>query len=186
KVFYPTPANSRRSAVPNRTALGGNPRVAAPVMMILEGLREIFAGVRVRITRNLFRSSRGHDRPALRAAFGAQIDHPIGGFDHVQIVFDDYQRGSAIQEFAKGRQELLNVVEMQSRGGLVENVKNAGIGGVNEMSGELQPLGFASGKRGGRLPQAQISQAYLIENLEFGNHARHAGEEMQGFAHGQA
>src|ERR1700730_6464699 len=153
------------SAVRDRTALGRNPRVATAVTMILEGEREIFSGVGVRIARHLLRSSRGHDGAALRAAFGTQIDHPIGRFDHVHIVFDDHNRRSAVQELAKRSQELLNVVEMQTRSGLIENVKHAGIRGVNQVSGELQPLRFASGKRGGRLSQAQISETDLLKNF---------------------
>ena len=101
-------------------------------------------------------------------------------------MLDDHERCSAVEEFAEGRQKLLNIVEVQSGSRFVENVKNAGIRGVNEMSGELQPLGLTSGKRGGRLTQAEISQTYLIEDFEFGDHARHAGEEVQGLAHGEA
>jgi hypothetical protein len=67
----------RRLAVRNGRALGGTPGVATAVI-IFEGAREIFAGVRVRVARDLLGSSRGHDGAALRAAFRTQIDNPIG------------------------------------------------------------------------------------------------------------
>src|SRR5207244_10558761 len=130
-------------------------RLAAPVR-VLEGARKIFAGVGVRIARNLLGSSGSHDRAALCAAFGTQIDDPIGRFDHVQIVFDDDERSAAVQKLAKGRQELLNMIEMQSRSRLIENIKNAGIGGVNQVRGALPPPGAASLKGSGGLDQRQI------------------------------
>jgi hypothetical protein len=45
---------------------------------------------------------------------------PIGGLDHVQVVFDHHHGVAAIDEPMKDGQELLYVGEVQSRGGLIE------------------------------------------------------------------
>ena len=84
-------------------------------------------------------------------------------------------RRAAFEELAEGRQQLLDIVEMQAGGGLVENVEHAGIGGVNQVRGEFQALRFAAGKRGGGLAQAQIAEADFVENLELGSDLGHAG-----------
>lgn len=42
------------------------------------------------IARHFFRRAGGDDLPAAGAAFGAEVDDPVGGFDHVQIVLDDH------------------------------------------------------------------------------------------------
>ena len=90
------------------------------------------------------------------------------------------------EELAKGGEQLLDIVEVQAGGGLVENVKHAGIGGVHQMRGELEALGFAAGKRGGGLAEAQIAEADFVEDLELGSDLGDAGEKVQGLAHGEA
>src|SRR5579883_2494410 len=107
---------------------------------------QILRGIGLGIARDLLGSAGGHERSALCAAFRAEIDDPIGGFDYVEIVFDDDKRSAAFEEFAEGSEQLLNIVEMQAGGGLVQDVENAGIGGMNEVRGELEALGFAAGK----------------------------------------
>ena len=39
-----------------------------------------------------FRRAGGDDRPAARPALRAQVDHVVGGFDHVQVMLDDDDR----------------------------------------------------------------------------------------------
>jgi hypothetical protein len=65
------------SALRDGTVLGRTTGVATAVI-IFEGVREILAGVRVQIARDLLGSSRGYDGAALRATFRTQIDNPIG------------------------------------------------------------------------------------------------------------
>ena len=73
----------------------------------------------------LFGCAGGDDFAALVAAFGAEVDEPVGGFDDVEIVFDDQKRGAGFQEFAEGREEFRDVVEMEASGGLVEDIEDA-------------------------------------------------------------
>jgi len=41
----------------------------------------------------------GHDLPAALAAFGAEIDDVVGGFDDVELVLDDDERVARVAQF---------------------------------------------------------------------------------------
>ncbi len=123
-----------------------------------------------------FGSAREHDLAAGVAALRAQVDQPVAGADHVEVVLDHHQRMADRDEAAEGGEELGHVVEVQARGGLVEQEearprrRDAGmegggdaVGGApgsiatglpeasTEMARELQALGLAAGQRGHRL-----------------------------------
>ena len=42
-----------------------------------------------RVGRQFLRRAHAHHGAAARAALGAHVDEPVGGFDHVEVVFDD-------------------------------------------------------------------------------------------------
>ena len=54
------------------------------------------------------------------AAFGPEIDDPVGGADHVEVVLDDDQRMAGREQLAERAQQLRDVVEVQAGGRLVE------------------------------------------------------------------
>ncbi len=39
-------------------------------------------------SRHFLRRSLSHDLPAASTSFRAEVNHPIGAFDHVEVVFD--------------------------------------------------------------------------------------------------
>src|ERR1039457_3989315 len=57
-------------------------------------------------------------RPALRP----EIDHVVGRLHDVEVVLDDHHRVAAVDEGVQHLQELLHVVEVEARRGLVEDV----------------------------------------------------------------
>src|ERR1700730_19375222 len=105
------------------------------------------------VARDLLWRAGGDDFSALVTSFRPHVDEPVGGFDDVEIVFDDQKRRAGLEEFAKRGEELGNVIEVQAGGRLVENVENAAIVGVREVRGELGALAFAAGERGGGLAE---------------------------------
>ena len=123
----------------------------------------------LRIACNLFGGAGGDDFAALVAAFGSQIDQPVRGFNHIEIVFDDQERCAGFEKFAESGEKFGDVVEVQAGGGLVENVEDALIFCASKVRGELQALGFAAGKRRGGLAEAQIAQADFVQHAELGN-----------------
>ena len=83
------------------------------------------SGVGLRILRNFLRRSHGDHLAAPVAALRSKVNHPIGNFDHVQIVLDDEDRAAGVDEAAESEQQLADVIEMQAGGRLVKNVENA-------------------------------------------------------------
>ena len=55
-----------------------------------ENAREEAAGVGLRVAGDLLGRAGGDDFAALVAAFGAEVDQPVGGLDDVEIVLDDH------------------------------------------------------------------------------------------------
>ena len=86
---------------------------------------EPLAGVGVEIGGDFFGSAFGDDLAAAFAAFGAEVDDPVGGLDDVEIVLDDDERAAAVDELAEGGEQLGDVVEVEAGGGLVEDVEDA-------------------------------------------------------------
>src|SRR5437867_2569499 len=67
----------------------------------------------------------GDDAAAAFAAFGAEVDNPVGLFDDVEVVLDDEDGVTEIDEALQDREKFSNIVEMQAGGGLVEDVERA-------------------------------------------------------------
>src|SRR5256885_2101168 len=141
------------------------------------------AGVGLLITGDLLRSAGGYDFAAHVAALRPHVDEPVRGFDDVEIVFDDQERGTGIEQFAKGGEELGDVVKMEAGGGLIENIENSLILRTGEMRGEFETLRFPTGERGGGLAKTQITEADFVEDAKLGDHLGNIGEKGERFAH---
>src|SRR5260370_1053685 len=162
-------------------AVGG----ALCLAVSVQDAREKAAGVRLRIARHLLGSSRRDDLAALVASLGTHIDQPVRGFDDVKIVFNDQQRSASFEQLAERAEELGDVIEVQTRGRFVENVKEALVVGAAEMRGQFQALRFPAGERCRRLPETQIAESNFIQDPEFGNNLGNVDEKGQGFANRQ-
>ncbi len=137
------------------------------------------------------------------AALGTQVDDPVGGADHIEIVLDDEQRVPSIDEASKRPQQFGDIVEMQARGRLVEQEQGAAAraviagararflgrlrahGAVRQMPGELQALRLASGEGGDRLTEAQIVESDFGEGRQPQANFRVRGKKRQRFGDGQ-
>ena len=95
--------------------------------------------------------------PPRVAALGAQVDHPVGAADHVQIVLDDQDAAAVFDQALEGRQQLGDVVEVQAGGGLVEDEQRAVAGGLRQVRGQLHALRFAAAKAWWRIGPAADS-----------------------------
>ena len=109
----------------------------------------------------------GDDRAAGVAAFGAEVDEPVGGGDDVEVVLDDDDRVPRRDEAVERRDELRDVGEVQARRRLVEEEQRAALrAGVGELGRELQPLRLAARQRRHRLPQRQVLEPDVDERLQ--------------------
>ena len=121
----------------------------------LQHAGEPVAGVGVEAGGDLFGCAFGDDVATGFPALGSKVDNPVGGFNDVEIVFDDDERAAAVDELAEGGEELGDVVEVEAGGGLVEDVEDAaglggfggGVGGAHlgEVGCELDALSLAAG-----------------------------------------
>src|SRR6185295_2824088 len=75
--------------------------------------------------RDLFGPTFRDDLAAAIAGFRSEIDHPVGELDDVEVVLDEHERVTRIHQSLEDARELLDVVEMQTGGGLVHEVQLA-------------------------------------------------------------
>ena len=59
---------------------------------------QVLAGVGMGLPGYILRCAGGDDLPASVTAFRAKIDNPVRGFDHVQVMFDDYHRIAVVPQ----------------------------------------------------------------------------------------
>ncbi len=62
-------------------------------------------------------------RPPAIAAFGAEVEHPVGLGDHVQVVLDDDHAVPAVHQPVQRADEFVHVGHVQAHGGLVQHVQ---------------------------------------------------------------
>ena len=69
--------------------------------------------------------------------------------------------------------------EMQAGGRFVEDIDGPAGGPLGQLLGQLDPLGFAAGKGGGRLTELDVAQADIVEGLELVLDPRDVFQELQ-------
>ena len=162
------------------------------------------SGVRARFGHDIARGPGADDLPAGLAALGPEVDDPVGGADHVEVVLDDDERVSGGDQPPERPEQLRDVVEVQAGGRLVEEEERPpGVGRgqapagsrrspgwqgacrFGEMPRQLQPLRLAAGERRHRLAEPQVLETDVGERREHGGDVGLAGEERERLGHGQ-
>src|SRR5580693_1077438 len=103
----------------------------------------------------------GYDAAAAFAAFGAEVDDPVGLFDDVEVMLDDQHGVAETDQTLEHVQEFANVVKVQAGGGFVEDVESAAGLALGEFAGQLDTLGFAAGESGGGLAEGDVAKTDL-------------------------
>src|SRR2546427_4193690 len=116
--------------------------------------------------RDLLRRAGRDDVAAVLAAFGSEIDDVVGGFDDVEVVLDDQQRVARFEQLLECRQQLRDVVEVQSGRRLVEDVEQPLAAVRRQVRRDLDPLRLSARQRRRRLTEPQIAEADLVEHLK--------------------
>ena len=128
--------------------------------------RQRAAGVRRFRGGNLGRRARGHDLAAAGAAFGPQVDDPIGRLDDVQIVLDDQHGVAGIDKVVQHLQQQLDIGKVQAGGRLVEQVQRLAGAFFHQLAGQLDALSLAARERGRRLAELQIVEPDVVQRLQ--------------------
>src|SRR5882672_2840645 len=100
------------------------------------------------------------------AAFGAEIDHVVGVLHDIEVVLDDDDRVARVDEAMENDEETLDVGEMETGRGLVEEIERAARGDARELAGELDALGFSARERRGRLAELHVAHSDVLHGLE--------------------
>jgi len=195
-AFDRTPRARRAQRLLQRDALRGRVcrfrrRVHRAVV-----LQQRHTGMRFGTALDVLGRARAQHAAAAVAAFGTEVDDPVGRADHVEVMLDHDQRMAACEQFAERLHQLGDVVEMQARGRFVEHEKPFGdgllraartarLGRFGEKAGELEPLRFAARQRRHRLTELHIFEADVDNGLQHAQHFRVVREVRGGFADGQ-
>ena len=110
----------------------------------VEDAGEFAPGIRLLALGYLFRRPLHDDLAAAVAALGAKIDDPVGAFDHVEIVFDDEQRRAVVEQPVEGREQLLDVLEVESGGRFIEKIERAVGLRLNDVTSQFNALRLAA------------------------------------------
>ena len=115
------------------------------------------------------------DAAAAGAAFRAQVDHPVGLGDHVQVVLDDDDAVAAVDQPVQHADQLLHVGHVQPDRRLVQHVQRARralaaardvVAHLAQLGDELDALRLAARQRRARLAQRQVAQADVGQQLQ--------------------
>ncbi len=98
-------------------------------------------------------------------------------------MLNDYHGIAVITQAVQHLQQLADILEMQPRGGLIENVQRFPGIALGQLPRQLHPLRLPSGQGRSRLPQADIGQPHVHQRLQLAGDARHWLEERQRVFH---
>lgn len=118
---------------------------------------------------DVFGGALGDELAAVLASFGTEIEDPIGGFDDVEVMLDDEEGVTGIDEFLEDGEEVLDVGEMETGGGFVEDEELSGFGrcgGRGEELAEFEALGLAAGEGVEWLAELEVAETDLDEGRE--------------------
>ena len=135
------------------------------------------------------RRGAGADEPAARvAALGAEVDHPVGGADHVEVVLDDDDRVPLGDQAPERREQHGDVREVQAGRRLVEEQEPPRAALLlprpGEVPRELQALRLAAAERRDRLAEPQVAEPDALERLEDRGDLGPPREERRRLGHG--
>ena len=92
-------------------------------------------------------------------------------------MFNDDDRVALVAQPVNHFQQQINVMEMQARGRLVENVERAAGVALGEFERQFDALRFAARQCGRALAQTDIAEADIKQGLQFACNQRHWFEE---------
>ena len=128
-----------------------------------EHLGQVAAGVGFGDGSDLLGSACGDEFPSSASRLGADIEHPVGRLDDVEVMLNDDEAVSLVDEAAEGLEQDRHVVDMKSGRRLVKDQQSPSRFLSREAGGELQALGLAAAQNVEGLAELQIVEAHLGE-----------------------
>src|SRR3569623_901964 len=110
-----------RRALRATTAVAAR-RGSAELLVALEQRLDVLAGEAARVLRALFGRARRDALATAGAALGTEVDDPVRGLDHVEVVLDHEHGVAVVDEAIQHLEQFLYVAEVKSCCWLVEQV----------------------------------------------------------------
>src|SRR6185437_3407544 len=109
----------------------------------------------------------GGDHPATaRAALRAEIDDPVRRLDDFEIVLDDEDRVTGLDERVEHLEKLPHILEMETCRRLVEDVEGAAGGAPRQLLRELDALRLAAREGRRRLADMDVAEPDALQGDE--------------------
>ena len=99
-------------------------------------------------------------------------------------MFDDDDGVATVYKFLQHIHQNADVLEMQTGGGLVENIERLTGITFRQFGGEFHALALAAAEGGGGLSQLDISQSHLLDGFDFTKNVGHILEEFHSLVDG--
>ena len=126
---------------------------------------KIGAGKGIRVAQQLVVGAAVHDPAAVLAGRRADVDHPVGMRDGVQVVLDDDQRVAQIPQPDQGFDQPAVVALMQADRRLVEHVQHPDQARA-DLGGQPNALRLTAGQRRRRPRQRQVLEPDVEQEAE--------------------
>ena len=127
---------------------------------------------------DVLRRAGGDDPPAALAAFRAEVQHPIGGLDDLQIVLDHHHRVALLHQRVQHFQQLADILEMQAGRRLIEDVQRAAGGTPGKFLRQLDALGLTARQRRGLLAEMDVAEPHITQHHQLLADRGDGGEEL--------
>ena len=95
--------------------------LAHAVLVVTQGLTRVRRGM---LTQGFGRAF-CHQQATAFAAFRPQVDQPIAGANHIQVVLNDDEGVPCFQQSAQSPHQLGNIIKVQTRGGFIKQKQSA-------------------------------------------------------------
>jgi len=109
--------------------------------------------------------TREDDAAAVLAGAGAEVEHMVGGANHLRIVLNDEDGVAELAQALQDFDQPVGVARVKTDGGLVQHIEGADQA-LADGGGELDALRFAAGKSRGEAVEGQVAQADLVEEAQ--------------------
>lgn len=127
----------------------------------------MLAGVGFFDAGDLLGGALGDDLAALVSGFRSEVDDPVGGFDNVEIVFDDDDADAFFDQALEDGQEQADVVEVEAGGWFVEDDEGFFTAfALDHALDEFQSLGFAAAEDVDGLAEEEVFESDFAEEFE--------------------
>ena len=145
---------------------------------LLEGLLEETGGETFLALGYLLWGAYGKDLSTVAPALRTDVDDVVGEFDDIEVVFDDDDGVATIHQFLQHIHQDTDVLEMQTRGGLVEDVERLARITLGEFGGEFHTLALTAGEGSGGLTEFDIAETHILDGLNLSEDVGHVLEEL--------